>query len=499
LGGKVICAPRKPFTDVQEEKESRSMTRADDVKEGPPAISADGADRLSRRQFLGAAASLGAGTFVASRATKAGLALLGTSERHSALETNQTLTMWSWEEKSQWDKVYQQSGVYKKFPGLKVEFLPQDVDTLQQKAISALASGISSGLPNILRIPMGVYRALVNTKGIIETTKYIEPHKSNVLPTTWSSLDVSGHLYAVPDDTGYCLFGYREDIFAKAGIGSTPGEVAAAIPTYDDLLKVGSKLKSKTGASLMLFPFGSDGLGSPNPFTTMVMQGSTGFFDLEGNVILDSSYHVAVGELYQRMWKSGLVGTVSGTVQFWNAYAKGQFATIPYPNWEDFEFVAYAPGLAHKWQVVPLPRVTGESKQVATSDGCAIVLPAGQSSRELDLARQVALYLKLNAHASEAHMKVFSGAFESYIPALEAMRGTKSPMLKGQEVYNIWLSDVRSMSPHPISYASIFGTQMATAVNNAIYSITRDNKAVGPTLKAAADSIRSLQESKGVK
>lgn len=407
--------------------------------------------------------------------------------------------MWSWEEKSQWDRVYQESGVYDKFSGLKVDFLPQDINTLQQKAISALASGISSGLPNILRIPMGIYRALVNTKGIIETTKYIEPYKADVLPTTWSSLDVNGHLYAVPDDTGYCLFGYREDMFTKAGIGSTPAEVAAAVPTYDDMLKVGAKLKSKTGASVMLFPFGSDGLGSPNPFTTMVMQGSTGYFDLDGNVILDSPYHVAVGELYQRMWKSGLVSTVSGTVQFWTAYAKGQYATIPYPNWEDFEFVAYAPDLAYKWQVVPLPRVTPDSKQIATSDGCAIVLPSGQPANELDLALKVALYLKLNAHASEAHMRVFSGAFESYIPALEAMRGTKSPMLKGQEVYDIWLGDVKAMNPYPISYASVFGAQMATAVNNAIYSITQDNKPVGPTLKTAADSIRSLQDSKGVK
>jgi hypothetical protein len=249
----------------------------------------------------------------------------------------------------------------------------------------------------------------------------------------------------------------------------------------------------------MLFPFGTDGLGSPNPFTTMVMQGSTGYFDLHGNVILDSPYHVAVGELYQRMWKSGFVGTVSGTVQFWDAYAKGQYATIPYPNWEDFEFVAFAPKLAHKWQVVPLPRLTADSKQIATSDGCAIVLPAGQPSNELKLAIQVALYLKLNAHASEAHMRVFSGAFESDIGALEAMRGTKSPMLKNQEVYNIWLADVTAMKPYPISYASVFGAQMATAVNNAIYSITRGNKPVGPTLKAAADSIRKLQQSKGLK
>lgn len=455
---------------------------------------------VSRREFLGATASVGVGAVLGSRVLRASLRGSHQSdETHVPLSTQQTLTMWSWEELSQWDKVYQESGVYKKFPGLKLTFLPQDIDTLEQKAITALASGVSTGLPNLLRIPMGIYRALVNTKAIVDTTSYITPYKDDILATTWASLDVNGRTYALPDDTGFCLFGYRSDLFSKAGIGSTPAEVAAAIPTYDDLITVGQKLKAKTGSVLMLFPEGSDGLGSPNPFSTMVMQGSTGFFDLDGNVILDSPYHIQVGELYQKMYKSGLTANITGTVQQWAAYKSGQLATIPYPNWQDFEFVAYTPSLAYKWQVVPLPTVTSASKQIATADGCAIVLPAGQPSDQLKLAIQVGLYLKLNKAASEAHMRVFSGAFESNIPALEAMKGTKSPMLKGQEVYNIWLPDVQTLKPYSISYASVFGTQMATAVNNAIYSITIDNKSVASTLKSAADSVRQLQDEKGLK
>ena len=77
---------------------------------------------------------------------------------------------------------------------------------------------------------MGIYRALVNTKAIVDTTKYITPYKNDILATTWSSLDVNGRTYALPDDTGFCLFGYRSDLFSKAGIGNTPAEVAAAIP-----------------------------------------------------------------------------------------------------------------------------------------------------------------------------------------------------------------------------------------------------------------------------
>jgi multiple sugar transport system substrate-binding protein len=476
--------------------------RSHDVTEKDGTTSAESENRgtVSRREFLGAAATVSVGTALGSRALRGSLQRSrDTTDARDSVSTQQTLTMWSWEELSQWDQVYQQSGVYKKFPGLKITFLPQDINTLQQKAITALASGVSAGLPNLLRIPMATYRALVNTKAIVDTTKDVTPYKDDILATTWGSLNVDGRTYALPDDTGFCLFGYRWDLFSKAGIGNTPAEVAAAIPTYDDLLTVGQKLKAKTGSMLMLFPQGVDGIGSPAPFTTMVMQGSTGFFDPDGNVILDSPYHIAVGELYQKMYKSGLMANISGTVQQWAAYKTGELATIPYPNWQDFEFVAYTPNLAYKWQVVPLPTVTAGSKQIATADGCAIVLPAGQPSDQLQLAIQVGLYLKLNQAASEAHMRVFSGAFESCIPALQAMKGTKSPMLKGQEVYNIWLPDVQTLKPYPISYASVFGPQMGTAVNNAIYSITADNKPVAATLKSAADGIRQLQDEKGLK
>jgi hypothetical protein len=58
---------------------------------------------------------------------------------------------------------------------------------------------------------------------------------------------------------------------------------------------------------------------------------------------------------------------------------------------------------------------------------------------------------------------------------------------------------VQTLKPYPISYASVFGTQMATAVNNAIYSITIDNKSVATTLKSAADGVRRLQDEKGLK
>lgn len=469
-------------------------------KEGTKANAIPDQGSLSRREFLGVAASVGVGAALGSRVLRGSPGSSGDEVAAAEhLDTHQTLTMWSWEELSQWDRVYKESGVYKKFPGLKLTFVPQNANTLEQKAITALASGVSTGLPNLLRIPMGIYRALVNTKSIVNTTKDIKPYKDDILATTWASLDVNGSTYALPDDTGYCLFGYRWDLFSKAGIGNTPDEVAAAIPTYDDLITVGKKLKAKTGAQLMLFPQQSDGLGSGSPFTTMVMQGSTGYFDLDGNVILDSPYHVEVAELYQKMYRSGLTANITGTVQQWDAYKKGELASLPYPNWQDFEFVAFTPSLAYKWQVVPLPRVNGNSKRIATADGCAIVLPAGQPKDQLELAMKVGLYLKLNRAASEAHMRVFSGAFESNIAALEAMKGTKSPMLKGQEVYNIWLPDVQTMKPFPISYASVFGTQLATAINNAIYSITIGKKPVKTTLKSAADSIRQLQDEKGVK
>lgn len=445
---------------------------------------------LSRRQFLGGAAGLSAAAV---------LAACGSNNTATSSNGTQDLSMWVWEEVSQWKQVIKRGGLHKAFPKVDLTFTSLNSTTLAQKAISALASGVQSGLPSIVRIGMGTYRAMVNTKGLEETTSILTPRRGDILPTTWQSLNVGGKTYALPDDTGYSLFGYRRDLFDKAGIGSTPDEVGQAVSTYDDLITVGKKLKAKTGALLLLATYGAEGLGSTSPYTTMVQQGSTGFFDLDGNVIADSAYHQQCAEEYLRIYKAGLTVNITGVPQQWAAYKDGHIAALPYPNWQDFEFVAYTPSLAYKWQVTSLPKLTADSKGLATADGCAIVVPNGQGKSSLDLALKVGTFMKLNKTASEAHMRVFSGAFESNVPALEAMRGTKSPMLYDQKVYDIWLAAVKKENPYPISYASIFGSQMGTAVSNAIYNILEHGAPIAKTLKGAADSVRKLQDTKGQK
>jgi len=125
---------------------------------------ASGGRSVNRRQFLGGAAALGAG------------ALLGACGSHSTTSGGtSTIAMWVWEEVAQWKQVIKRGRLAEKFPDVKMEFTSLDAATLTQKAITALASGVSSGLPSIIRIPMGSYRALVNTKGRRRDHFYRDP------------------------------------------------------------------------------------------------------------------------------------------------------------------------------------------------------------------------------------------------------------------------------------------------------------------------------------
>lgn len=443
----------------------------------------------SRRDFLLGAAAAGAGVALAGCGSGSG----GGGGAGGARD----VSVWVWEETSQWQDVVKRAGMHKQFPGVSFQFISLNPDTLEQKAVTALASGITQGLPSIIRIPAAVYRALVNTGALVDTTKLLARYRPDVLTTTWKTLGIDGKFYGVPDDTGYCMFGYRWDFFERAGIGATPAEVAAAIPTWDDLISVARRVKARTGANILELNE-LEQVGGTGVFTTMVMQGSTGFFDPQGHVIIDSPYHVQCAELYKKLHQSGLTSYITATAQQWDAYKTGAVAAMPYPNWQDFELVAFAPNTAKKWQVVPLPVVASGGKQLATADGCVMVIPAHNPQDEVNLALKVATYMKLNKTASEAHMKVFSGAFESDIPALEGMRGTPSPMLKDQEVYDIWLKEVNKQQPYAISYASVFGVQAGTAVSKAIYDIVHGGAVPAAALKQAADTVRKLQDARGV-
>ena len=442
-----------------------------------------GALRVSRRGLLAGAVGLGAGAIVAG---------CSSGQQGSGSGGSKTVEIWIWETVAQWQEVVKESGLDAKFPGVTFKFTALNIDQLSQKALTALGAGVASGLPSIIRIPMALYRSLVQTKSLSDFTEIVQQHKSEVLPGVYDGLPVEGKIYAAPDDTGVMLFGYRNDLFAKAGLPSKPAEVEELLTTYDSLIEIGPKLAS-VGAKLF-----NDTGGAM--FDNLILQDTTGYFDADGNVIFDSDQHVKCAEVTKKVWDSGFLTTFEdGSPQMWSAYKQGKLATMFYPNWQDFVVLQNAPATKGKWNVVKLPAVASGGKRASSADGCAMVVPAVLEDDQRKLAMDVVQFLKLTKDAQVAHMKVFDGAFCSFQPALEAMVDVPSPVLDDQFTYKLDLDNAKEEAILPWYRTSVVFNDANKAVTDAMFKICKQNAPIPATLKAAADSIRNLQNQRGVK
>lgn len=441
-----------------------------------------GALRLSRRSMLAGAGALGAGW---------ALDACGGSEQGNA-SGPQTVQMWIWETVKQWDQVFAKSELHKKFPNVTMQVTAMTADQIQQKALTALGAGVASGLPSIIRITMDMYRSLVQTNALTDFTDLVTKHKAEILPDVYAGLFVNDKAFAAPDDTGVMLFGYREDIFAKAGLPSKPAEVEAQLKTYDELLAIGPQL-AKVGAKLF-----NDNAG--DMFANLILQDTTGYFDKDGNVIFDSDQHIACAEIEQKFFQSGYLTTFEdNTPQMWGAYKTDKLATMFYPNWQDFTILQDAPDTKNKWNVVKLPSVSPGGKRASSADGCALIVPSVLDDNQRKQAMDVIEFLNFNKNAGIAHMEVFAGAFCSYKPALQAMSNFKSPVLDNQYTYQVDLDAATDEAILPNYRTSIFVSNATQAATDAMFKICKNNAPIPATLKQAADSIRKMQDQRGVK
>ena len=283
--------------------------------------------------------------------------------------------MWIWETEPRWKNVQATSGLTDRFPNVEFKFTALPQTDLTQKALTALASGLPSALPSICRTPAAFYRPFVNTKGIVDTTDLVADQKANVLPGQWTESLINGKMYQFHDDTGVMMFGYRWDLFEKAGLPSAPDKVQDLLKTYDDLVEVGKTLDKAIGAKLFNM------LPNAGIFNNLMIQDTTGYFDAQGNVIFDSDQHVAVAESTRKIWDSGLITSLDQAPQQWQAYKDGKLACMFYPNWQDFTIIDQAPETKGKWRVVKVPAVMKGGKRAQRPEWLSAGCSVGQARR----------------------------------------------------------------------------------------------------------------------
>ena len=103
-----------------------------------------------------------------------------------------------------------------------------------------------------------------------------------------------GAIYGIDHCLCPVVLYYRHDIFADAGI-------EMPIATWDEFIEAAAALTEQGIAALVL-----DDRSWGDFYMLLLQSGSPGFFDAEGNVIVDSAGNIAVLEWYLGLLESGV-------------------------------------------------------------------------------------------------------------------------------------------------------------------------------------------------
>lgn len=164
----------------------------------------------------------------------------------------------------------------------------------------------------------------------------------------------TGSIIGLPTDVGGLSLAYRRDLFAAAGLPSTPEQLEQQLQTWDDLIELGAQFTAANETTAFL--------DSPaSLFEARFGQETAGYVDADGTAMTGpgSAVHNA-WELSMRAIQRGITGDYHQFSPEWNeAMGDGGFAALTAPSWMRAYLSSNAPETAGLWGLVTLPGVHG--------------------------------------------------------------------------------------------------------------------------------------------
>jgi ABC-type glycerol-3-phosphate transport system substrate-binding protein len=335
--------------------------------------------RISRRAFLqGAAVFAGAATLAACAqpAPAPSQAPTQAPEAAQAVSTPvaaaaEPVTLEVWEQEVSIKAALPPTDLFlKQNPEYKINWVPKPLVDTANGLLAAIAAG--SGAPDLAFVQYTdmMKFTLRGGEGITDLTPLMGPRKQEWVPWCLNLVTTKdGKIIGLPTDIGAAATFYRRDTYDKLGKPSDPDSVAKALATWDDFYATGLEV-AKLGDTWLI------DLAS-NIFDILRQQGKQGYFDANGQPIVNTDPYIQAATTAQKFRNAGLDMKAMWTPEWNTAMQKGQILTYPIAAWFDIIIHGTAPDTGGNWGVVPLPG--GAS---ANMGGSYYLIPALSQKKE---------------------------------------------------------------------------------------------------------------------
>lgn len=413
----------------------------------------------------------------------------GQQEKGEALSPDQPFTLEIWTFGSFFSDVYDElvPDYQEQYPNAKIDAKVIPYDQMHDKLFSSLISGV--GIPDMVDIEInqvsrffefGSAGKLVALNDWLEEGGYLDDlSKGRVAPYTYD-----GKILGVEHGLVPVVMYYRKDLMDKYGINTD------SLVTWDDVYQQGKALYEKEGISLLALRDGSTVQGI-HDFWMLIQQAGGGFYDKDGNVILDNQVGIKVMEWYKKMVDSGAAyinSGAAGTPQYWAPFKANDVIACIGADWVGGNLKNNAQDQSGLWRIKPMPAWEKGGPRSSSDGGTTLAITDACENKQA--AWDFLKLVQLTEKGKVTEYKI-NNLLPPYLPAFDnPVFESKDPFFGGQAIGKVY-KEVADEQPE-FYLAPSWNEAYPLFVKTVIYPVVRENKNPETALKEAAEAIRAL-------
>ena len=362
---------------------------------------------------------------------------------------------------------------------------------MHDKLLTALLSDF--GAPDVVEVEITsigrFLKGAIDEIGFIDLRPRLESEgwMDKLVVSRFTPWSYGGKIFGLPHDLHPVVLLYREDLFKAAGVEMTEVE------TWDDFIAAGKKATRDL-----------DGDGETDQYAivldrrtesdyfNILLQRGAGFFDADGNVVIDS--HIAVETLAfftslfnEHKIATPVYGTWHGDPSNFAAMQDGKILSILAPDWYVGILKSQVPQMSGKWKAIAMPAWEHGERRTTTRGGTMIGIT--KQCKNPDLAWKLLKFTYFDK----------AGLINRYettriIPPLKAawddpIYSEPDPYLGGQPLGKLFIELAPDLPPR---YQNPYWSEAADLLNDAIFNAVTEKQTPKQALTQVAEKVRSI-------
>ncbi|HEV7183521.1 MAG TPA: sugar ABC transporter substrate-binding protein [Leifsonia sp.] len=317
--------------------------------------------RAFRRLATVLAASAVLGASLVACSSGGGSASGSGSDVDAALKKGGTITYWTWTPSAQ----AQVAAFEKQYPKVKVNLVNAGTNTTEYtKLQNSIKAG--SGAPDVAQVEYYAMPQFALGKSLVDLKAYgFDSLKSDYSPGPWSSVNVGGGLYGLPQDSGPMALFYNKNVFDQYGL---------TVPkTWDEYVADAKKLHAADPTKYITSDIGDSGFT-----TSMIWQAGGRPFSASGTKVtinLQDEGTKKWTSTWNQLVQGKLLSTTPGWTDAWyKGLGNGSIATLVTGAWMPGVLESSVKDGSGAWRVAPIPTYDGTPTNAENGGGAQVVL-----------------------------------------------------------------------------------------------------------------------------